>query len=393
MGVLSEGYAMLRGVSADFKASGHEVAVLLDERIAELNAPLEADSVLPVKSCGVAELAFKAAAQEAEAVLVVAPEADGILQSLVETVEDASALSLNCLASAIGKASNKLALISEARQLGLHVPRTVLLDAANGIDEVEAEARRELEYPFVAKPLWGAGCSGVNLVRNKGHLSMYLQRLMSEGLGARFVAQEFVEGVAASVSLIAARDKAFTVSLNGQNVVLSTPESSSSYAGGAIPLEHPLTLEAFTAAEKLVSSQCGFRGYVGVDMILTEDEPVVVEVNPRLTTSYVGLRKVAPFNVAQAMLNASLTSELPKSAQTHGYTCFSKIAVPNPTPAAFRACSTISEVASPPFPLGENGKSVALVQSLRKTKQAAVVGLQKAEKQLLHTVQGGKLRG
>ena len=32
----------------------------------------------------------------------------------------------------------------------------------------------------------------------------------------------------------------------------------------------------------------------------------VVDVNPRLTTSYVGLRRVANFNVAEAMVNAVL---------------------------------------------------------------------------------------
>ena len=34
----------------------------------------------------------------------------------------------------------------------------------------------------------------------------------------------------------------------------------------------------------------GLRGYIGVDVILTESEAVVIEVNPRLTTSYLGVR-------------------------------------------------------------------------------------------------------
>jgi len=35
--ILAEGYAMLRCVTADFSAAGHEVTVLLDERISKAN--------------------------------------------------------------------------------------------------------------------------------------------------------------------------------------------------------------------------------------------------------------------------------------------------------------------------------------------------------------------
>ncbi|NIV10374.1 MAG: ATP-grasp domain-containing protein, partial [Aliifodinibius sp.] len=63
---------------------------------------------------------------------------------------------------------------------------------------------------------------------------------------------------------------------------------------------HPLLEEALETAQRTVELLRGLRGYVGVDMVLTNDEPVVVEVNPRLTTSYIGLRKVINFNLAQA---------------------------------------------------------------------------------------------
>ena len=48
-------------------------------------------------------------------------------------------------------------------------------------------------------------------------------------------------------------------------------------------------------------------GYVGMDMILGPEGPesdVVLELNPRLTTSYLGLRQLARANLAAAMLAA-----------------------------------------------------------------------------------------
>ena len=53
-------------------------------------------------------------------------------------------------------------------------------------------------------------------------------------------------------------------------------------------------------------------GYVGVDLILTEDSTAdsVIEVNPRLTTSYIGLREIAETNLAEVMLSIATGSEL-----------------------------------------------------------------------------------
>ena len=87
LSVLSEGYAMLRGAVADFRAAGHEVAVLLDARLSTLDPPIEAVDFVPVDSCRAAEVALKAVAAESDAVLVIAPETGGVLQLLVETVE------------------------------------------------------------------------------------------------------------------------------------------------------------------------------------------------------------------------------------------------------------------------------------------------------------------
>ena len=55
----------------------------------------------------------------------------------------------------------------------------------------------------------------------------------------------------------------------------------------------------------------GLCGYVGVDVVLTKSEPVVIEVNPRLTTAYLGVRSVIAENVA-AMAIAACEGALPE---------------------------------------------------------------------------------
>jgi len=53
---------------------------------------------------------------------------------------------------------------------------------------------------------------------------------------------------------------------------------------------------------------------VGVDLVLGSapdgSEDWVIEINPRLTTSYIGLRALAEFNLAQALIDIVIGKEV-----------------------------------------------------------------------------------
>ena len=79
--------------------------------------------------------------------------------------------------------------------------------------------------------------------------------------------------------------------------------------GGSLPLPAPLRtsrIDIGTASRRLPPS---WIGYLGVDLILGNDSSgagdCVVEINPRLTTSYVGLRAATQSNLALAMLEVA----------------------------------------------------------------------------------------
>jgi predicted ATP-grasp superfamily ATP-dependent carboligase len=96
------------------------------------------------------------------------------------------------------------------------------------------------------------------------------------------------------------------------------------YLGGVVPLDHGEMHQAFQAASRAAEVLGLKRGYVGVDFILAREGPVIVDINPRLTTSYVGLRQTASINVAEWMVNACLTGGLPASLVHSGYAIFLK---------------------------------------------------------------------
>jgi len=161
-----------------------------------------------------------------------------------------------------------------------------------------------------------------------------------------------------------------------------TPESTSTYNGGQVPFSSPLKREAFATAQTVVKSFLGLRGYVGVDLVLTEKGPVVIEVNPRLTTSYVGVRKIVAFNPAQAIINAVLEHELPMDKRSRGYAVFSKVQTPKPTTEALQETYRMDEVVSPPFPVAGNGTAYAFVLSHSATLKEARAGFHEAKKRL-----------
>lgn len=381
---------MLRTVISDFKAAGYYVTAMLDSRLAKLNPLLRADCTVPVFSSREAQAAIRKRSASADAAYVIAPETDGILQSLVETVEQTGVASLNCSARAIGKVVDKAVLHDFLKKLGLPTPETITFSVADGVEEVKWVIQGKLRFPLIFKPSNDVSCCGLSVVRNERQVTGAVEKIKRESASKRFLVQELIKGAAASVSLISTGNEALPISLNRQDVAIGAPDEISSYSGGLAPFDHPLLPRAFAAAEKIVKSFRDLKGYVGVDLVLTEEEAVAIEVNPRLTTSYIGLRRVVNFNPAEAIANAVLKCELPTDIQTCGYAFFSKVETPLPTLNALQKTYEMNNVVSPPFPVSSKGTACALISSYGATVKATTARFRETKKRVLRITRRGK---
>ena len=389
-GVLSEGFGMLRTLISDFKAAGHYITTTLDSRLARLNPPLGADFIVPVFSSREVQVAIRKVSASADAAHVIAPETEGALQSLVESVEHTGVASLNCPASTIGKVVDKVVLQASLKKLGVPTPETIMFSVADGVEEIKRAIHAKLNFPLIFKPSNDVGCRGLSVVKNENQVAGAVGKIKRESPSKFFLAQELIKGAAASVSLVSTGSEAVSISLNRQDVTIGEAEAISSYSGGLVPFDQPLRPRAFAVAEKIVKSFQDLRGYVGVDLILTEEEAVAIEVNPRLTTSYIGLRRVVNFNPAQAIVNAVLKRELPTNIQSCDYSYFSKIETPLPMIDALQKTCEMNEVVSPPFPVSSSGTACALVSSHGATVKAARARLREAKKRVLSTMSRGR---
>jgi predicted ATP-grasp superfamily ATP-dependent carboligase len=384
--VLSEGFGMLRTLISDFKAAGHYVTTTLDSRLARLNPPLGADCIVPVFSSREAQAAIRKVSESADAAYVIAPETEGVLQSLVESMEQTGVASLNCPASTIGKVVDKAVLHEALKKLEVSTPETITFSVADDIAEIKRAILGRLNFPLIFKPSNDVSCCGLSVVRNESQVAGAVGKIKRESSSKRFLAQELIEGAAVSVSLVSTGSEALSINLNRQDLTIGAPDAISSYNGGLVPFDHPLKRRAFAVAEKIVKSFRVLRGYVGVDLVLTEEEAVAIEVNPRLTTSYIGLRRVVNFNPAEAIVNAVLKRRLPANIQSCGYAFFSKVEMPLPTIDALQKTYETNEIVSPPFPVSSSGTACALVSSHGATLKAATARFREAKKRVLSTM-------
>jgi len=303
-----EGAAMRAALVADLAAiRRHRIVTTADLRF-PLAAPPGVEVVtLPPGSAA----RLDALIASADAVWLVAPEADGCLERLAARAERNGKALLGPGASAIRRASDKAGLPRLLARHGVAHPTTRVLRRGTEWGRVA----RELGYPLVVKPARGAGCGGVCLARDGDELrhAVDLAR-RADGRGPLLL-QRYVAGAAASVSLLADGRRAVPLAVNAQEVRASRPFA---YRGGRTPLDHPLAGQAVEAALRACRALPGLRGYVGVDLVLTPSEAVVIEVNPRLTTAYLGVRSALDENVAALALAACAgTLPEPPSARRH----------------------------------------------------------------------------
>lgn len=283
----SLGWAMLEACIEDCLNAGHQVHALIERQLQER---LPAACAAEIVTRGQYLSAFKEMLTDVDAVLPIAPETDGTLSNLTSLVEGSGKLLLGSTTEATRVAGDKLASLLSLSSHGCKVPATALWP-------VPAEELKT-PGPWILKPRSGAGSVGVRLTASPYELPIP---------HGEYLIQEYVPGTAASVSMIVGRRETVVLSANHQDMVF---DPAARYKGGAIPLVHPLSKQAMACATLIPMAIPGLRGYVGVDMVLTQDEIYVIEVNPRITLAYCGLRRIASRNLMEMIIHAALGLDL-----------------------------------------------------------------------------------
>jgi tyramine---L-glutamate ligase len=246
---------------------------------------------------------FLRLASRSQGTLVIAPETGGRLLERRRLTDAAGGRFLGPSPEAIGLCGDKLRLHEHLTRHFLPTLSTTRCDlSANNLD---------YPFPIVVKPRDGAGSVNTYLIHDRDELE---QR--REGLATAFaetskepIVQPYLAGRPLSVAALigTGSDRIEVLPLAEQRL---TGDDRFHYQGGRIPARD-VSPQIVSAATQLVIETCGtlpgLSGYIGFDLILSAAEPCmrIVEVNPRLTTSYVGYRRLTSENIAARMLSSS----------------------------------------------------------------------------------------
>jgi hypothetical protein len=341
-----EGWAMLHSVVEDFaRIDGCEVVTTLDERFSQRSLAAKVVDIIRddrepapssvshrLRALGCERIARRSA--ESDWTLVIAPEFAGILFHCVRSIEEIGGRLLGPSSMAVAVTADKFRCARHLADSGVPVVETHLVQ----LDELQPN-RFPVQFPAVLKPRDGAGSQNTFLIRDPAAFDHVVRNAKAGGLCGEALLQPFVPGLAASVSLLVGPHGPLPLLAGEQR--LST-DGRFQYVGGRMPLAPDLSERAIALACRAAATIPGLHGFVGVDLIVglargeaaiagcrhgvacaqnsvtrtkysvvrdaTSDAgddsalDVIVEINPRLTTSYVGLRSLAIDNIAERMI-------------------------------------------------------------------------------------------
>lgn len=258
------------------------------------------------------EAAFKQVLSKADLVWLIAPECDDILLNLTLLCEDAKVPVIGANADMVSLAADKLKTAAWLAATNIRSPLSLSVPAwqAQG-DSIKPS------QSWLAKPLKGVGCEGICVLPDDQSVTAWINTQTQASLSRYFLQAEVLQSQPASLSVLCCQ---------GRAVLLSCNRLITEQRDGAILLkqivvngfaEHWATFQRL--ADTIAAQLPDMRAYLGIDVMFDASSYAlsVLELNPRLSSSYVGLSKATGQNIAQCLLNAYHQSDFQMPEISH----------------------------------------------------------------------------
>src|SRR5262245_56765847 len=282
----AEGELMLRSLVADLAAIPDvQVVTTADYRVDLGDLPAERHRI---RDRAAWYALFPDLLTTSDAFWPVAPETAGTLESLSFAAVAAGRTLLNSHPAAVRLMASKRASAQALAAAGIDTIATYTLE----------DPPRIPEGAWVVKPDDGCGCQDTRFCDD---LDGAMRWVEAQREPQRFVLQPYVPGEPASLCALARDGIAWMLSLNRQRIVVR--DDAFAFLGTVINAFADEDGRCERLARDVARAVPGLWGFFGVDLILSDSGPVVVEVNPRLTTSYVGLAAALDCSPAALVLD------------------------------------------------------------------------------------------
>ena len=223
-----------------------------------------------------------------DAVWVIAPESENILLRIESILSDK--IWIGCQQCAIKIATSKSLTKEKLTKFGILNP-----------DLVE---KKNFFANYILKPDDGAGSENTRIFHTLRQAIKEKEKLNKSG--EKYILEKFIDGSVMSFSMLCFENYLEVISIKKQITEISSNGKVTFIKNSFInqDLYKSLNPKIFCIAKKIRKALPGLMGFVGVDFILDKNKNVfVLEVNPRLTCSFLGLSEY---------LNRSLSEEIIK---------------------------------------------------------------------------------
>lgn len=278
-----------------------DIAILNDYHIISchdyrLQAPAQVQKSEAV-TAGNFDQVFDELLLEADMVWLIAPETDGILLNLSQRCQKKNVLQIGCGLETIKIGSYKTRTAEALQAAGILTLPVISIEA--WLQMFDQHSISASQQKWIIKPEDGAGCDGIFLFDSTHAMAAWLR---AGGASEKHICQPYQAGIAASFSMLCKHGEAWLLSFNLQH--LAEQHHGLKLTGITLNALEDIGGEVAKLAIKIAQMLPDALGYLGVDVLIDAHtkEIFVIEINPRLTTSYVGLGKATGQNMANLVL-------------------------------------------------------------------------------------------
>ena len=155
--ILSEGYAMLNSIIADFSKTDHQIISSLDYRVNRFKPPIHASEIFEISNQDnfndkFNEILF----EDIDAFFIVAPEIDNILFNLVKKVEEVGITILGPSSESIMITSDKYQTIESVIDTAI-IPKTKIASIDSTKEEIILIAQMIISSSLMTISLYNVG--------------------------------------------------------------------------------------------------------------------------------------------------------------------------------------------------------------------------------------------
>ncbi len=334
--LFNEGLAMLTALATDLALCGHKVhtcasvafrsakeaeaaALAQAAAFAERKATLTVHPIDPDNDKHSWMDRWIEVALQCDRTIVIAPEIHQQLEDIVAKLRLSGATVVASSGAFLKAASDKLATANFFKKS--QVPHPATLSLSRYLTSIDKLDDSKPASAVTLKRRDGAGCVDMKVFANQRRLTEWLEDQESQKVfGDEWIVQEWLSGKSASVALLAGDDWTLLGAVH-QRIELANSLNQLgvfevSYLGGTGPVSGVSVEQLENLASQVREAlPPGAAGWIGIDFLVPDEsvgskDLIAIEVNPRLTTSYLGYRKWYGYTLADSLLGNVSHSDL-----------------------------------------------------------------------------------